>query len=603
MIPAGDSMTQHTKGEAVARVLFVVFAHVADCKQRIEPQDIEQLHQLLADVSWAKNIHLRAGLESLRDNYASFWTDYEGGKLVASLEAARLRLAVAMIGMKPEHAAAFTQSMLEFTRRALPVGPGALSMLGLASSAERRRARKDMDDLLSAGPEAIRAATSPGSSQGPGAPPQEGSAKGVASPSPSPSAAATEQAPEGAAAAASDAAASDAAAAPGPFTGWPAPAGVEWKGGRFQAVCVRVADETHDVKTYTFVADPPRRFSYRPGQFVTIDLPVDGASCRRSYTMSSSPSRPDAISITVKRVPGGLASNWLYEHASPGMAVRMNGPYGQFSCLEHPSRKLLLVSGGSGVTPMMSMLRWLGDTATRADIVFINNVRTPADVIFEQELACLSVQLGNALKVAVVPSAHAPFRPWNGPMGRLERGLLLTLAPDFMERETFVCGPAPYMDAVRSTLLELGYPMPRFHQESFGAAPAAPEKAEASSAPPPSAPRPIPVPPVRAAAPILLPSPPKGAGRDAPKGAQVRFQNKDVTIACDDDETLLEAAERAHIALDASCRSGRCGTCRLKKVSGEVAMDGQEALTESDIESGYILACVGRPRGLVVVQG
>lgn len=624
-------MTTHTKGEAIARLLFIVFAHVADCSKRIEPQDIEQLNQLLADTGWTRNAYLRAGLESLRDDYSALWTDYESGKLVVSLEAARLRMAVAMIGMNPEHAAAFKQGLLEFTRRALPVGPGALSLLGLAGSAERRRARKEVDELLSAGPDAVAAPAAAAPSPSTAWPAAREAVEAPAEPAPAGAAASDAGAPGPAARAPAPAAAVAAEAAPAPAraTGPDWAAATDWTGGRIQAVCVRVTDETHDARTYTFVADPVRMFRYRPGQFVTVDLSIDGVSCKRSYTLSSSPSRPHTLSITVKRVPGGLASNWLYEHMRPGMSLRLNGPYGSFSCLDHPARKLLLVSGGSGVTPMMSMLRWFGDTAADADIVFVNNVRSPADVIFEHELAYLGTRLGGALKLAVVPSAHAPCRPWNGPVGRLDRALLLALAPDFMERETFVCGPGPYMEAVRAVLLELGYPMQRFHVESFGGptvAPARPPVPAAVTAAPPQplevAPPAPPMPPARAWAPAAGPAPAPGTTGAAAQAAtpplslvaparaaaaasmrsQIVFQDRGLTVDCEEDETLLEAAERWNVALEAACRSGRCGTCRLKKVSGEVVMDGQEALTDSDIESGYVLACVGRPAGRVVLQ-
>jgi len=592
-------MTQTSKGNAVARLLFLVFAYVADCNKRIESQDIEQLHQLLVDLNWAKNAYLRAGLESLRDNYDSFWADYEGGKLVVSLEAARLRMAVAMLDVKAEHADSFKHSLQEFTRRALPVGPGALSVLGLAGSVDRRKARKDVDELLHTGPEPMQIVAAAALAR-------EEAAGGGAEREKSSPAAPDEVALPLAPAVRTSEAASAAVA------GWPQSPIAEWTGGRLRAVCVRVTEETHDVKTYTFVSDPPQRFRYRPGQFVTIELPVDGGNCRRSYTLSSSPSRPDTLSITVKRVPGGIASNWLYEQARPGMSFRIDGPFGRFSCLEHPSPKLLLLSGGSGVTPVMSMLRWLADTAAAVDVVFVNNVRSPADVIFGQELACLGVQLGSALNVVVVPSAHAPSRPWNGPMGRLDRNMLLALAPDFMERETFVCGPGPYMDAACSMMSELGYPTTRFHRESFGPAPAAtpspaPKLARETptlasvraSAAMPAPPRLDAVEPTPAARAALAAVPAAQATVTRP---QVRFEHMNVTIGCEDGETLLEAAERSHIALESACRSGRCGTCRLKKISGELAMDSQEALSESDIESGFILACVARPRGLVVVQ-
>lgn len=104
-------------------------------------------------------------------------------------------------------------------------------------------------------------------------------------------------------------------------------------------VCCHVRQETHDVKSFFFRSPQGRAFSFEPGQFVTLELDIDGETINRCYTISSSPARPHTISITVKRVPGGKVSNWLHDNLQPGAPLRVLGPAGEFTCARHPARK------------------------------------------------------------------------------------------------------------------------------------------------------------------------------------------------------------------------------------------------------------------------
>jgi ferredoxin-NADP reductase len=131
-----------------------------------------------------------------------------------------------------------------------------------------------------------------------------------------------------------------------------------WANGRHIVRCVKVIQETWDVRTFCFMADQPILFFFKPGQFVTLELDIDGEQVMRSYTISSSPSVPYSFSVTIKRVPGGRVSNWLHDTLQEGQELAVHGPVGLFNAIDAPSPKVLYLSGGVGITPVMSMARW-----------------------------------------------------------------------------------------------------------------------------------------------------------------------------------------------------------------------------------------------------
>ena len=129
-------------------------------------------------------------------------------------------------------------------------------------------------------------------------------------------------------------------------------------------VCRQIRAETADVKSFTFSARTPRRFHFKPGQFLTLSLEIGGATVERCYTIASSPTRPCLVTITVKRVAGGLVSNWLHDQLRPGMELRALGPLGEFTAFDRPAGKFLFLAAGSGITPLMSMARRLASASS-----------------------------------------------------------------------------------------------------------------------------------------------------------------------------------------------------------------------------------------------
>ena len=139
--------------------------------------------------------------------------------------------------------------------------------------------------------------------------------------------------------------------------------------------CAMVVPETDDTATFTFRAPSGAWFDYQPGQFITLDLPVPGGNVQRTYTISSSPSRPLSISITVKAQAGSIGTRWMLDHLKPGMKIKAYGPAGIFSFHRHPAKKYLFISAGSGITPMMSMTTWAWDSGEMPDITFVHAAR------------------------------------------------------------------------------------------------------------------------------------------------------------------------------------------------------------------------------------
>ncbi len=339
-------------------------------------------------------------------------------------------------------------------------------------------------------------------------------------------------------------------------------------------VCRQARHETHDVKTFVFEAATPCLFVFLPGQFLTFTFLLDGTPVSRCYTISSPPTRPHPVSITVKRKPGGPVSNWLHDTLRPGMTVNAIGPLGEFTHDGRTSEKLLFLSAGSGITPLMSMARAHDDRASGADILFVHSARSPANIIFREELDLLTAHRHGFRGVAICTGDSA-VEVWGGYRGRLGPALLSMIAPDLLEREVHVCGPAPYMAAVREMLGAAGFDMTRHHQESFdfdalaGEQPEVPAELEALT---------------------------------EAVTHQAEFTRTRRSVACGPGLTILEAARAAGLRLPSSCARGMCGTCKSRLVSGTVVMEHAGGIRQREIDAGMILICCSRPTSDVVIE-
>jgi ferredoxin-NADP reductase/uncharacterized protein YcbX len=353
--------------------------------------------------------------------------------------------------------------------------------------------------------------------------------------------------------------------------------------------CVGIIDETHDFRTFRFAIEPGETIDYKPGQFITLLLDVGGRDVRRNYTISSSPSRPHHISVTVKRVEGGRVSNWLHDRLAVGDTVRSLGPNGRFHlAAAGAADRLLMLSAGSGITPMISMLRFIADANLPLDVCFHHSARNEDDLSFFDELLLIGRQMGARLRLswnltgrgvtAEGMSSHAARTGRAGDgrtvffAGRLDQAMLEAVCPDLAERVVLCCGPDGFRGKARQIYEHWRTPPERaFIEETFG--------------------------PDRSAAPL----PPIGAYR-------VSFLKSGKTVKGEGTVTVLELARKAGVPLPADCEAGICGTCRCRLVTGDwriasnAADPDRAVLSEGEKEQGYVLACSTNPIGGVEID-
>ena len=388
-----------------------------------------------------------------------------------------------------------------------------------------------------------------------------------------------------------------------------------WQQGELTVKCVGIIDETGDARTFRFVAEPPVLFSYQPGQFVTLNLEIDDREISRSYSISSTPSRPHTLEITVKRVPPsspelprGLVSNWLHDNLEVGSQVQLSGPMGKFTCFEHPAPKLLFLSAGSGITPMMGMSRWIYDTGAECDVTFFHSARTANDVIFRDELELLAARQNN-FHLAV---SYTGKSGGTGLKGRLTPAMLDVICPDFRDRVVFVCGSNSFMESIKQMFGDLQFPMHNYHQESFS-------KSNKKKAPKADTPiSPVATMPefglaafldkiqanvyVPATPEVSLVTPSPSSHPTPATSIQVVFEKSGQEVVSDGEESILELAEQAGVKIRSGCRMGSCGACKKLTRSGNVRMEDPQALESSEAAAGYILCCVAYPQDRVVVD-
>ena len=358
-----------------------------------------------------------------------------------------------------------------------------------------------------------------------------------------------------------------------------APVTANWRG---QLRVGSIVTETPSVKTFRLLPSSNDRFlpfTFVSGQFLNVAFLIGGARMNRSYSISSSPMEREYVELTVRREPRGAVSRHIDDLLKVGDQIETGGPVGKFTFNGTEADSIVLISGGVGITPMMSITRYLTERSWPGDIFFIYTCRTPADFIFAEEVARLEC-LNSKLHVLVTIS-KAEGTDWKGHRGRITKEWLTQTVPDLASRRTHLCGPPAMMDAIKSIYTELGIAPDHLKTEAFGAVKPA----------------------------LAAPGTAKPIGPAT--GPLITFSknNKSAKIHLDlqtgdspPKQSILELSEELSIGIEFSCRVGTCGVCKVKMISGEVDQEVQDALDDDDKANGIILACQAKPIGDVTVE-
>ncbi|WP_235531114.1 MULTISPECIES: ferredoxin reductase [unclassified Nocardioides] len=323
-----------------------------------------------------------------------------------------------------------------------------------------------------------------------------------------------------------------------------------WSSRELRGRVEEVIRETEDAATLVIRPGWGWRYLHRPGQFVGIGVQIEGKYHWRSYSVSSPPVRSGRnLAITVRAMPEGFLSEHLVNGLEPGTIVRLATPSGDFVLPDPPPARSLFLVGGSGITPVMSMLRTLDRRGTMSDVVLHYSSTTPERMIFRGELLALHEK-------------HPPFtlhERHTDTEGILDLAALDSVVPDWRERETWACGPAPMFDAVEECWERAGL-SDQLHLERFSLA----------------------------------------INGDGGEGGEITFQNSGKEIEADGATTVLEAGEKAGVGMPYGCRVGICHTCTVTKISGTVR-DLRNG-NDYDQPNEQVQTCVTVPVGACVLD-
>lgn len=319
-----------------------------------------------------------------------------------------------------------------------------------------------------------------------------------------------------------------------------------------------VKRETWDTVTLRFSLPSGKALGAKPGQFLTFDWMVNGKKLPRSYSISSSPLETGFIEVTVKQQ--GIVSSFLNREAQAGLIVAAHGPFGQFYFNEIFHQRVVLFAGGSGITPIMSMLRYIEATAPGTEVLLLYAVRSQQDIIFKEELERLRQRLAR-FQCVIVPSRQVPGESGGAP-GRLDRERIVQEVGQITDQFFFLCGPVGFMASITDILTSAGVRADHIRQERFTTGRGASIEAEAPT-------------------------------------YMVEFVRSGEKFAAPSTEPLLLVAEAHGIDIPYSCRVGQCGTCATRVLDGDVDMETEEGLDPERRAHGYRLMCIGRARSNV----
>jgi len=324
-------------------------------------------------------------------------------------------------------------------------------------------------------------------------------------------------------------------------------------------------------------------FNYFPGQYTTLKMTVNGQPVNRSYSFCSSPYLHEPITIAIKRVAGGVGSNYINDNFKPGLEIEVMEPMGKFtSPLDANNEKhYYLFGGGSGITPIISILKSVLVKEPKSKVTLFYGNRNEESVIFKDKLVELAAQHADRFKLVHI--FDVPLNAAHPYSGYLVKEMALRLLREntslnFQNGEFFICGPTPMMKEAEAALELLGIPKDKVHIEYFTAK--ADEDKQAAD--------------VGTAGASEIPF----TGKTKVK---IIYDGKEKEFDVSEKETILEAALDAGYDPPYSCMVAACCTCRAKLISGKVEMDDRESLTDGEIAKGYVLTCQSHPKSHGIV--
>jgi len=336
----------------------------------------------------------------------------------------------------------------------------------------------------------------------------------------------------------------------------------------------KIIRETPDTITAWFENPDPQNYRYLSGQYMKVQVEIEGETVTRAYSYSSSPVTDDMLSITVKSVDKGLVSTKLNSQLKAGETLLIGKAQGEFflSPDKNNSRHYVFLCAGSGITPLYSMMKTILAAEPKSRISLFYGSRREDNVIFREPLT--QMEHNHKVRLTVCHSLSQPSDSWTGEKSRVNPAFIrrvignLMKENDGLEKSFWLCGPGDMVVDAENTVLDLGVPQEQIHKELFTKT-----KAKSRNMP----------------------------GGEKMKEVKVIYDNKEHLFMVPQGQSILDASIKEMIDLPYSCQTGVCGSCRAKLVSGDLHVEGDDALSDEEIDNGYVLVCQSHPKSDGVV--
>ncbi len=337
----------------------------------------------------------------------------------------------------------------------------------------------------------------------------------------------------------------------------------------------QIVPETAEANSIRFEVPDELRdiFQFKAGQHLTLKAEIGGEEVRRNYSLCTAPDERDWM-VTVKRIGGGLFSNWVGDSLKPGDTVEVMPPHGSFTTEFNATgrRHVVGIAGGSGITPVMSLVRTLLKSESESRFTLLYGNRDSSSIIFLEELARLKDRYLDRFELYhFLDAEEGDVELFNGMLdrARVDDAINHLIASPDSISDWFICGPGPMMDAAETALIDRGVGRERIHIERFTA-----------DRPPESL--------VREMADLQT----KAVGLTVSVTLDGRTRKVPFT-----EGSILDSARAAGLPAPFACKAGVCATCRAKVIGGKVEMAARYGLTDEEVADGYVLTCQSVPAG------